>query len=53
VIAQTAQPASLDGDRGLFFAILQKPSNPQELLKALSRALVASRPSPQQPEARN
>jgi len=44
VIAQTAQPASLDNDRGLFFAILQKPSNPQELLKALSRALAAARP---------
>ena len=50
VIAQTAQPASLDRDRGLFFAILQKPSNPQDLLRALSRALVASRPM--QPETR-
>jgi CheY-like chemotaxis protein len=48
VIAQTAQPASLDRDRGLFFAILQKPSNPQDLLKALSRALVTSRPAPPQ-----
>ena len=45
VIAQTAQPASLDNDRQLLFAILQKPSNPQELLKALSRALASSRPS--------
>jgi CheY-like chemotaxis protein len=49
VIAQTAQPATLDADRGLFFAILQKPSNPQDLLRALSRALVASRPV--QPQA--
>jgi twitching motility two-component system response regulator PilH len=45
VIAQTAQPASLDNDRQLFFAILQKPSNPQKLLEALSRALAAARPS--------
>lgn len=44
VIAQTAQPAALDNDRQLFFAILQKPSNPQDLLKTLSRALAASRP---------
>ncbi len=43
VIAQTAQPGSLDNDRQLFFTVLQKPSNPQDLLKALSRAL-ASRP---------
>jgi CheY-like chemotaxis protein len=50
VIAQTAQPSALDADRGLFFAVLQKPSNPQDLLKALSRALVASWPA--QPEAR-
>jgi CheY-like chemotaxis protein len=46
VIAQTAQPASLDNDRQLFFAILQKPSNPQDLLKALNRALAATRTSP-------
>lgn len=50
VIAQTAQPATLDADRALFFAVLQKPSNPQDLLRALSRALVASRPV--QPQAR-
>jgi len=45
VIAQTAQPAALDNDRGLFFAILQKPSSPQDLLKALTRALAAARPA--------
>ncbi len=50
VIAQTARPATLDADRGLFFAILQKPSNPQDLLKALSRALVSVRPA--QPDTR-
>ncbi len=42
VIAQTAQPASLDRDRHLFFAVLQKPSSPQELLETLSRALAAA-----------
>jgi CheY-like chemotaxis protein len=51
VIAQTAQPASLDADRDLFFAILQKPSNPQDLLRALNRALVAA-PRGIQSEAR-
>jgi CheY-like chemotaxis protein len=45
VIAQTAQPASLDNDRKLFFDILQKPSSPQDLLKVLSRALASIRPS--------
>jgi CheY-like chemotaxis protein len=44
VIAQTAQPASLDNVRQLFLTILQKPSNPQDLLEALSRALASSRP---------
>jgi CheY-like chemotaxis protein len=45
VIAQTAQPATLENDRQLFFDILQKPSSPQDLLKALSRALASAGPS--------
>src|SRR3569833_2549706 len=45
VIAQTAQPASLDNDRPLFFAIRRGPGGPRGRRGAGGRAGAAPRPS--------